>query len=354
MSSQQQIVILGGGVIGLSCALHLRDAIPGARIAIVDRPTNAGIASRAAAGMLAPYAEFAEDSPLAELCRRSYELWPQFLRNFAPTVELARAGTLLPFDTDSDSKRIAARIAVLERQGIAFDVLRGGELRRREPAIARSVSHALWLPEALVHPLRLHAALQEAAQARGIDFADRNVVAIDRSGDRATALRFEGGGGIPCEEVIVATGAWSRATGTIFGIDIPMRPIKGQVLTLAVADAELPRHTIHTEHIYIAPRPGEGAVCGATMEDRGFDTSVDDDVSRELAREASRLVPALRGATIAQAWSGLRPRTDDRTPIIRRAQEWENVIIATGHFRNGILLTPITGKIVLEEVMGKK
>jgi glycine oxidase len=341
--SAPDLLVVGGGVIGLACALEIDAAHPGLRIAILDRPAAAGKASRAAAGMLAPWAEFGADGPLYRMCVRSLGRYPGFLAQHAPHVRLHQAGTLVP--SDPGNSRSASREAFLRGTGLRFDVLEGAGLRRAEPALSPSITRALLLPEALIHPAALHEALLARAATRGIALSPADVAEVRTRGSRIGSVRLDDGSECTPGHVLLATGAWSAALGERFRVAIPVHPVKGQLAVLAAPEGLL-RHTVHTHEAYAAPRAGHGIVVGATMEEAGFDTSAPAEVTARLIEASAALVPALAGLAVREAHVGFRPRTADGLPVIGRSSRWENLFIATGHFRNGILLTPETGAAV--------
>lgn len=337
------LLVVGGGVIGLACALEIDAAHPGLRIAVLDKPTAAGKASRAAAGMLAPWAEFGADGPLYRLCVRSLGRYPAFLARHAPHVRLHQSGTLVP--SDPANERSATREAFLRGTGLRFDVLEGADLRRAEPALNPSIARALLLPEALIHAAALHEALLARAAVRGIALSAADIAEVRTRGARIESVRLDDGTECAPGHVLLATGAWSAALGERFRIAIPVHPVKGQLAVLAAPDGLL-RHTIHTHEAYAAPRAGHGIVVGATMEDAGFDAGASAATTAALVEASAALVPALAGLPVREVHVGFRPRTTDGLPVIGRSSVWENLLIATGHFRNGILLTPETGAAV--------
>ncbi|MDX2177410.1 MAG: FAD-dependent oxidoreductase [Candidatus Sumerlaeia bacterium] len=336
------LLVIGGGVIGLSCALHAADLAPRKRIAVLDRPTNAGVASRAAAGMLAPFAEFAADTPLFRMCLASLDYYPEFLARFAPGVSLEGRGTLLP-DDPAEPGRLESRAALAAAHGREARLIEGAALRALEPGLAPSVRRALLLPERLVDPRQLHDALRQSALALGVGLLDDTPVEARVEGDRVGELSTFAGASITAREVLLATGAWSAKAGALFGIDIPMTPVKGQVMQFAAGAVPL-AHTIHTHGVYLAPRGGT-VIAGATMEEAGFDPSLSTRANRDMAAAAAALWPPLAELDLLDAWTGFRPRTADGQPVIARSGVLANLSVATGHFRNGILLAPLTGRL---------
>jgi glycine oxidase len=344
---------MGGGLIGLSCILHLLDACPDLRITLIDAPTNPGIASRAAAGMLAPYAEFEADSPLFRRCRESLEYYPAFLHKFCQDgPKMNSAGVLIPASGLSQAR--SERIASFAANYADIQHLGEDDLRKVEPMlVGGECREAIKLPGAIVNPRHLLDALKQAAFRRGVTAVAgvaSHVVCDDGSPRHIESVELEDGTHLYPENVLLASGAWSKRLAQIFGVDLPMIPVKGQVARIAAPDGFL-RHIIHEHAIYLAPRPGEGIIIGATVEEAGFDDAVSAEVNEELLRAACVYTPSLADYPIVESWTGFRPRLPDGNPVIDWSNEVDNLLLATGHFRNGVLLTPLTGKLIAERFL---
>lgn len=325
------LLVVGGGVIGLSCALQIAIIDRTVRIVIADASTRPGIASRAAAGMLAPHAEFHEDGPLFRMCLASLAEYPAFLEHYAPEVRIHDAGVLVPCHEYAPlipdlARRISDAIA---REN---PILHGGVL-----------TEAMLVPGGIVDPRALHDALRATAVGMGISFVEGQPVTVE-----GNTITLDSGATIRARKVLLATGAWSRDLGTLFGVSLEMEPVKGQVVRVAAPDGLLTQ-VVHTSDVYLAPRPGQGIIIGATMELAGFDERVDRDVVEGLLSAAERFAPTLRKYSVAEAWSGFRPRLKGGMPFIGKVPGREHILVATGHFRNGILLTPITGRLLAED-----
>lgn len=344
------LLVLGGGVIGLACARAIQRRHPKMTVGIVDAPTQAMPASRAAAGMLAPYAEFGEDTPLARACEQSLQLYDEFLSELLTEsripVSFVRHGTLIP-ETREEKPRFAARLAQYTSRRIDFHLIEGDALRRVEPVLHPDIVRAIWLPEALVNSRSLHTALREAVVRAGATWIDGRAVCRHDQRSRITGIELADGTHLKCGTLLAATGAWSNEVAALLDMPFDVRPIKGQMIRVASPNDWL-YHVVHLKAFYLAPRPGFGIIIGSTMEDKGFDTRVDDEVVREFLAIADEVAPGVAAFPLAEAWAGLRPHTDDGLPIIGHSARWQNVLVATGHFRNGILLTPLTGEIIAE------
>ncbi len=345
------LAVIGGGVIGLSCALQIRAKFPDCSITIVDAPNRPGVASRAAAGMLVPLAEFHDDSPLFRLGIESYCQWPQFLAEYggSSAPEIDSTGALVPSGHDEALRgELAARFARLHSPEVAS--LTASDVRALEPLLDGDVWDCAYKIEgAVVDPRRVHEALTAEATCRSIAFHPGEVVEVELAGSPnvARALKLADGGRIEFERLLLSTGAWSQSIGEKLGLSVELIPIKGQVARLAAPDGAL-RHVVHTTPIYFAPRAGEGILIGATMEDAGFDPTVTEAAMNDLRRMAQAFSTRISELPLAESWMGFRPKFPDGAPAIGWSSRVSNLLVATGHFRNGILLTPATGRLIAE------
>ncbi len=364
------VVVVGGGVIGLASASRL--AQRGATVTVVDPQPGVG-ASGVAAGMLAPITEarIGED-PQLRLNLASWARWPAF----AAEVENAsgapigyRADGTLVAALDADDRTALDDLADRHRaMGLDVTPLRGREVRRLEPGLAPGVrSGFVAAAERSVDPPALVAALRTAGGSAGVTFVAASVERITTSpaGDRVTGVVIgaESGGsqppeGIAAGTVVLAAGCWS---GRIDGLPTyarpPVRPVKGQILTLRQPPGErlvtrTIRGLVHGFSIYLVPRGDGRLVVGATVEERGWDTTATAGGAYELLRDALALVPGLDDAELVAVRAGLRPGSPDDLPIIGPGLV-EGLVVAAGHHRNGVLLTPITADAVTAAVLGE-
>ncbi|MBI1290768.1 FAD-dependent oxidoreductase [bacterium] len=337
------LLVIGGGVIGLSCALHIMETSPALRVSILDAPTNPGIASRAAAGMLAPLAEFEEESDLFRLSMESFDYYPEFLARFCPHgPRVEPRGLLIPASDASQAR--SRRIAEFASRFAEIEELSGAALHEAEPALhGGRCTAALRIPGGIVNPRLMHDALSAEFLRRGGSFIRQRLRAVEFEEATLTAVLLDDETRVEPVQALLATGAWSHHLGELFGLHLDVTPIKGQIARFDVPDGWL-RHVVHEHHIYLAPRSGQGIVVGATMEDVGFSPSVDGGVNRDLHRLAVELAPGLRRIPISESWIGFRPRMGNGEPLMGLAQGRANLLVALGHFRNGILLAPVTGR----------
>jgi len=338
-----RIAMVGGGIIGLACAWRL--ACEGVDVTLFDAATEAREASWAAAGMLAPHHEYDHDSPLWRFGRAGLDGWPAFLVALGVTpedVDFHRCHGLIPILDASDEREANAR----ERFLCAMDVACRRLNRATLPAIlAPDITAGLAIPAAHVNPRLVTAVLRQRCAALGVHLRYDDPV-IGLSGTTVSSTHST----TTFDHVVLASGAWTPALATL--ADLPLRgePIKGQLLRFATANDVL-QGFIHSRHAYIVPRRDHGVVIGATMVDSGFDKRQDDSAIAALATAARRLLPELAHAAIVETWTGLRPRLSHGLPVI--ANPRPGMTVATGHFRNGILLTPITADCVAALVLGK-
>jgi glycine oxidase len=335
----RRAVVVGGGIIGLASAWRL--ALAGWRVVLLDAAPEAREASWAAAGMLAPHHEAEAPGPLWRLGVASLARWPRFAHELggASAIDYRDEGGLLPALDADDAQEVERKRAFLSAAGIANDWLDHAALERAEPALATTCSGALLLPAAQANPRLTCDRLRAACAATGVDLRFATPVAGMREGSVLTAA----GERLVADEVVLASGAWTPDLARLAGLDLAGEPVKGQMLRLEADDALL-RRFVHCHHAYLVPRRGQGVVVGSTMVWSGFARDEDPAAIARLATEARRLVPALADAAILERWTGLRPRLASGLPVIARVRP--GLILATGHFRNGVLLTPITAAAV--------
>jgi glycine oxidase len=330
-SSSWDVIISGAGIIGVTLALELRER--GAQVLILEKGDPGNEASSAAAGMLAP-ADPATQPALRPLAMASAKLFPAYVQKLEAAadmrVDFRRLGTI---------ELLAEIVAPQEYKNLST-----ADLQRLEPSLknhARSLSSeelsAFFVQEDSVDPRLLMQAALAAAKKTAIEIRGNVAVTDIRSRNGEIEVLGEGEGRFIAKSFVNCQGAWSGA---------PVRPRKGQMLYVK-PKACLVEHVLRTPEVYIVPRSTGKVLIGATVEDVGFDKSVEPEAVNSLLTLATHYLPELATAPITQSWAGLRPGTPDDLPTLG-ATDISGVFIASGHFRNGILLAPITAKIMAD------
>ena len=324
-----------------------RDAASrGMSVTVLERGWSGRRASWAAAGMLSPLGEAREGDVFLEAGLRSLDLYPDWIRSLEEEsgveVEYERAGKLRVALREEEVEGLEARRDWARKRGVEHRWLEPGQVLERFPSLPGHVAAGLLVEED--HRLenrRLGETLSVAARRAGATLVEgTGVRGLTLTRERATGVTLEEGTHLPGGQVLVAAGAWS---GGLQGLPrpLPVRPVRGQILSLdhePLANGPV----LESERIYLVPRRDGRLVVGATEEEAGFQTGLTADGVRGLLAGALELVPALASAPILELWAGLRPGTPDRNPLMGRDPEVPNLLYATGHFRNGILLAPLT------------
>ena len=354
------VVVVGGGVIGLAIAWEA--CRRGLRPAVVERGDPGSGATGVAAGMLAPVSEaaFGEPEVLALNLASSalYPGWVEELREASGGADpgYLRCGSLLVARDDDQAAALERELAFREDQGLRISRLLPSQARRREPALSPALRLALEAPEDhAVDPGRLVPALCAAVEKAGGRLCPGTEVAgLALDADRVAGVRLAGGERIDAEHVVIAAGCWSnRLDGLPSDARLPLRPVKGQLLRLRdPAGHGLLASAVRSEEVYLVPRGDGRYVVGASVEERGFDTTRTAGVAFELLREAIELVPGVTELEIEEIVVGLRPGTPDNAPVIGPGA-LEGLVWATGHYRHGVLLAPVTARAVAAQLAGE-
>lgn len=348
------VAVVGAGAVGMSIAW--RAASSGATVRMVD-PTPGRGSSWAAAGMLAPVTEvhYGEETLLA-LNLDSRERWPSFAAELEETSArpsgYRECGTVV-VARDRDDVAVLQELSTFQRRlGLTVERLGSREVRRLEPGLAPGVRAGLLVPDDhQVDNRSLVVALRAACRRAGVGEITRPARSLRRRGDTVTGVVLEDGETLSCGAVVLAAGAWSARLGGLPPGSVPIRPVKGQLLHLrGPSDYPLATRNVRGLDVYLVPR-GDGRVAvGATVEERGYDSSVTAGAVLDLLRDAFELLPGITELTLVETVAGLRPGTPDNAPLIGPGA-LEGLVLATGHYRNGILLTPITADAVCQYLM---
>jgi len=346
--NDRPVIIIGGGAIGLATGWTLaREGVP---VTLFERDRVGRGTSWLAAGMLAPDAEIGfEELELYQLSRESLRRWP----DFADAVEAASGqdvdyrddGTLIVADDRDSAEAIRRLYEFQQEQGLAVEWLTGAEAREVEPFLAPRLSAAIFAPsDHQVDNRKLLEALRTAFLSEGGTLHEHTPVSAIDPDDEQPAVMTEDGERVEGRQVVVAAGVWSRQIDGIERAVRPsVRPVKGQMMELQM---ELPfglEHVVRGPDAYLAPKSSGRLLIGATSEEMGFDTDVTAGGLYDLLDGAWEVVPGIYDLPVRDTWAGLRPASRDHAPVLGRSAA-PGVIYATGHYRHGVLLTPVTAQ----------
>ncbi len=353
-SKTSDILIVGGGVIGLSLARKLRKKGV-EKISILERNSICGAeASSAAAGMLAPHAECDETDDFYYFCNQSRALYPNFASElFDETgvdIELDKNGTLYLAFTETDSREIRARFQRQKKSAFPVEYLTATDARKTEPFVSPDVREGLFFPDdwqvenrKLLHALEKYAEFNDIEINANTEIKNLLVENGKIFGAETETQKFF------APVVVLATGAWTSLvkSGGKSNLSLPLeiKPIRGQMISFHTAK-RLFSKVVYTPRGYIVPRADGRILSGATVEDAGFDKSFTEQGVEFLRQNAFEISPSLANLEINDKWAGLRPFAADGLPVLGALSEIDNLLIATAHFRNGILLAPMTAEIL--------
>ena len=344
------VTVVGAGIVGYAIAYEV--AARGAQVRLIDVRGSGQGATRASAGILAPYIE-GRSADLLRLGLCSLDHYDSFIARVAADaqcpVEYRRRGTLQVARGDDEARHLERAARVLAASGVSHTCLDGDAARRLEPLLAEGVRAGLFVPQhgyvgvsalmsALVEAARKHGATLSTARVKGIRLRDGSV-SVETSDDTFAA-----------DAVVVAAGSWSGGILMSPAVPPPVRPVRGQLLHLRFASPPL-SHVVWGTATYLVPWEDGSVLVGATVEDAGFDERATVAGVRQLLAGAVELLPAARSAAFDGARAGLRPATADELPIVGRSSTMRGVYYATGHYRSGVLLAPLTAAMIADLVL---
>lgn len=347
------VVVIGAGVVG--CAVAHELARRDARVRVVDpRPVGGG-ATHASAGMLAPYSE-GHHASLLKLGLASLALWDPFVdrlrRESRYPFHYERSGTMQVAMDSADVARLSSAAAAYAAQQVPHQWLEQPALRAMEPAIRDTIAAGVLLPtQGYVDAAAVTRALADAAQQRGARITAERVLGIHADAGGVAVTTSEGT--INADALVLAAGSWSSAVAGVTTWPPPVKPVRGQLLRLK-APARIASRIVWGRACYVVPWPDGTALVGATVEDAGFDEHPTAGGVRQLLNAVHDLLPAAEAAVFQEVRVGLRPKTPDELPIIGPSSTMRHVFHATGHYRNGILLTPLTAKLIGDLVLDRR
>src|SRR5947208_3663654 len=348
------VVVIGGGVIG--CAIAFRLAQAHLKVVVLERGEPGGEASGAAAGMIAPQGEMVNFDAFFELCAASRDLYPSFVEEVeelsGETVGYRRDGILMVAADDQHSRELEEVSRSQTRQGLPLERLTAESVHERVPGLSPAVRWGLFVRgDHWVDNERLTRALAKAAERLGVAFCAHTAAArLHVAGGRVSSVETRRVSGAPNSPIsaghfILAAGCWSCELVAPLGIYLPVQPCRGQMIEFE-SPRELPV-VVRAGHHYLVPRAPNRILVGTTVEYAGYQKEVTGEGLRSILEGAWRFAPLLKDLRFRRAWAGLRPDTADHLPVLGYG-DVENLIFATGHFRNGILLAPVTARLISE------
>lgn len=351
MTTNSEVIVIGGGAIGAACAREL--ARSGRQVLLLERGSDEGASWRAAAGMLAPQIEAREDDPLFELGLAGRERYVDLAGELRETtgidIQFWQEGIARVATRESDVTDLKSRVAWQRQQGHLSDWFDAEEVQARWPWLGPSYG-ALWAArEAALDPGSLVRALTEDAAKAGARIRTERVQGLDRRGDHVTGV-FGTDERYSADHVVVAAGAWAPGLSGL-PRPLPVVPVRGQMAAFPWPEG-IDRAIVHSGQVYLVARGGE-AIAGSTMEHAGFEAEVTPAGLASIFTGATALCPALSGLEVKRTWAGLRPVTPDGLPIVGQEPECDGLWYATGHGRNGILLAAITGLLIAQLINGE-
>jgi glycine oxidase len=352
-----QILVVGGGVIGLDISIEL--ARDGHDVQLLEREIPGQRASWCSAGLLTPSSPWNYGAPLIELAHLSERMFPDrvadLLEHTGIDCEYEIAGMLYPEGVGSDAEKVRSETARRNALGFATEPLARAQLDVLQPGFAPEVTGAGWQPHsARLRPPRLLAAMRRRAVGLGVLITSHcDVTEITGDADGVRGVVTSTGQDMPGDVVVLAAGAWASSLATTIGVEIDVRPVRGQILLLR-GEPGLLGPTVNNGDSYLLPRRDGRILVGSTMEDAGFDAVTTPEAISRLRGLARAIFPATENMVGETAWAGLRPGTPDRLPYIGPVQDVPGLLLATGHYRNGILLAPITARLIADVVAGRE
>jgi glycine oxidase len=352
------VVIVGGGIIGGSIAFDL--ARRNLRVAVLDRQELMHEASWAAAGMLSPAPDCPGAIPLVPLGRASLGLYPKFVEAMEDASGLRtgyRTGGTVEVICHGDAEReLSTLVALHHGLGLACEPLRLEEAKNMEPALGRDARAAAFLPdECSIEPRALARAVLAAAASAGAALCPGvEVTSLALDGKKCAGVKTSSGETFHASQVVLAAGCWSSRIPEAAPY-APTLPVRGQMAALRHSGTPI-RHVLRSERGYLVPRSVENPqtiVVGSTIENAGFEKRVTSGGIEKILSAANELAPELEKAEIIETWCGLRPGTPDQLPILGPV-DIDGLVFATGHYRNGILLAPVTAKLIGEWIAERK
>jgi glycine oxidase len=350
------VLIVGGGVIGASIAYHLAEK--GVRALVLERGRAGGHASLASAGLLHPLIEPRVPKTLRALSEASFARFPSLVARLRELsgidAQYQVSGWLRVALEPVQMPDLQAYVTDETRREYALQLIDGQEAHTLEPALSPAVVAALHLPcgAQVYAPALLSAYLHSAAKLGAEVRFGVEVQELCLEGAQVIGARTADGETISAGHTVLAGGAWTPRLAAALGLALPVYPLRGQILALHAIPPPL-QHIIFGPGAYLAPKVDGSVLVGATYEDAGFDDRLTAAGLSRILLAGQQIAPVLADATFRQAWVGLRPASRDEMPILGPAPGWDGVTLATGHTAEGILLSPITGALIAQQIRGE-
>ncbi len=350
------VAIIGGGIVGASIAFQV--AKRGFRVVVLEKERIASQASSAAAGMLGAQSEFSSESPLIPLALKSRALFPTLAEELKELtgidIGLVQKGMLKIALTDKEAEELRQHYQFWKALDVSVCWFTTNEVVAMEPSVTQELVGAMYLPnDGQVNARDLSIAFAKAAAVYGAEWREyTEVISIDKETEQMYRVRTNAGM-VGANAVVIATGAWAAQFLAKTGIDIPMYPVKGECVFVTMEKPVIKTTIFGQNGCYIVPKKGNKLLIGATSTPNTFDKKVSVQGIASLLEQAQQILPNIREAEWEKAWAGTRPQTEDGLPYIGEHPNYERVWIAAGHYRNGILLSPITGVLVADLIEGK-
>lgn len=355
MNINWDVIVVGGGVIGNAAAYYLQKS--GRNVLLLEKGTVGQGASKAAAGMLGAQVELTEVGPMFELARESREMFPRLQEELKEMcgidIELVREGMLKVAKTDEEKVHLQSVIEAQRSFGENTKWLDREETLKMESSLSDRIIGAMDIPnDGHVNPVHLTQAFSKSAVTLGATVKEFvEVYSFTESSGKITGVHTNIGD-FYGENIVVANGAWSARLLKEANINLPTYPVKGECMSV-ITERPLIKSTIFSQRCYVVPKSGNRLIIGATSIPNSFSEHVSVEGISSLMQAAVEILPDIQRAQFERAWAGIRPQTIDELPFLGVHPTIENVFICTGHYRNGILLSPISGKLIVDMMDGR-
>ncbi|MFB3164437.1 glycine oxidase ThiO [Neobacillus sp. 179-J 1A1 HS] len=355
MENSFDVAIIGGGINGASIAYQLSKI--GRKVIIIEKNQLACQASSAAAGMLAAQAELEQDGPLYQMALESQKMFSdlssELFEYSGVDIEYVNKGLLKIAESEEIALEVKKQVTFQRKWDPAIKWLDTKELREMESSLSPSLAGGMYLPnDGHVQPAKLTQAFAKAAVHFGAELRQHTEVLSFKFENSQVKGVITTNGIVNCDQVVVATGAWSAKLMRESGINISVYPVKGECFSVRTEKPIINTTIFSDKRCYLVPKRNGEIYIGATMIENTYDHSVTPNGIARLIERATQLVPQIKDAAWERVWSGIRPQTGDGLPYIGEHPRWKGLFVAAGHFRNGILLSPFTGKLVADLVTG--